>query len=233
MKIANNLTKIRSDISAAEKEYHRRKNSVCLIAVSKTRKIEEIVSAVNENQRHFGENYCQEAIEKIKAINNSEIVWHFIGPIQSNKTKQVACYFDWVHTLDRIKIAKRLNKMRPDTMSPLNVCIQVNTSGELTKSGILIDEIEDFITELKQFERLKIRGLMSLPEFSSNFSQQRKSFAQLNKILIEQRKNNPYLDTLSIGTTADMKAAIAEGATFVRIGTAIFGPRNLQKTALT
>lgn len=233
MKIDINLRKIRSNIKAAEKKFGRKKNSVSLIAVSKTRKISEILVAVNENQRHFGENYCQEAVEKIKAINNSEIVWHFIGPIQSNKTKQVACYFDWVHTLDRIKIAKRLNEMRPDTMSPLNVCIQVNISSELTKSGILIDEIGDFITELKQFERLKIRGLMSLPELSSNFSRQRKSFAQLNKILIEQRKNNPYLDTLSIGTTADMKAAIAEGATFVRIGTAIFGPRNLQKTALT
>jgi pyridoxal phosphate enzyme (YggS family) len=225
MKIANNLTKIRNKISAAEKQFGREENSVCLIAVSKTRKINEIIMAINENQRHFGENYCQEAIEKIKAITQSNVVWHFIGPIQSNKTKQISHYFDWVHTVDRIKIAHRLDEMRPDNMAPLNICIQVNTSGEVTKSGLSINEVEDFINELKHFKRLKVRGLMSLPEIKPSFDDQRKSFSLLKKVLHELGTDNPELDTLSIGTTQDMEAAIAEGATCVRIGTAIFGPR--------
>ena len=225
MKIANNLTKIRNKISAAEKQFGREENSVCLIAVSKTRKINEIIMAINKNQRHFGENYCQEAIEKIKAITQSNVVWHFIGPIQSNKTKQISHYFDWVHTVDRIKIAHRLDEMRPDNMAPLNICIQVNTSGEVTKSGLSINEVEDFINELKHFKRLKVRGLMSLPEIKPSFDDQRKSFSLLKKVLHELGTDNPELDTLSIGTTQDMEAAIAEGATCVRIGTAVFGPR--------
>lgn len=225
MKIANNLTKIRNKISAAEKQFGREENSVCLIAVSKTRKINEIIMAINKNQRHFGENYCQEAIEKIKAITQSNVVWHFIGPIQSNKTKQISHYFDWVHTVDRIKIAHRLDEMRPDNMAPLNICIQVNTSGEVTKSGLSINEVKDFINELKHFKRLKVRGLMSLPEIKPSFDDQRKSFSLLKKVLHELGTDNPELDTLSIGTTQDMEAAIAEGATCVRIGTAIFGPR--------
>ena len=226
MKIANNLTKIRNKISVAEKQFGRKENSVCLIAVSKTRKINEIIMAINENQRHFGENYCQEAIEKIKTITQPNVVWHFIGPIQSNKTKQIAHYFDWVHTVDRIKIARRLDEMRPDNMAPLNICIQVNTSGEVTKSGLSINEVEDFINELKHFKRLKVRGLMSLPEIKPSFNEQRNSFSLLKKVLYELEADNPELDTLSIGTTQDMEAAIAEGATCVRIGTAVFGPRD-------
>ena len=226
MKIANNLTKIRNKISVAEKQFGRKENSVCLIAVSKTRKINEIIMAINENQRHFGENYCQEAIEKIKTITQPNVVWHFIGPIQSNKTKQIAHYFDWVHTVDRIKIARRLDEMRPDNMAPLNICIQVNTSGEVTKSGLSINEVEDFINELKHFKRLKVRGLMSLPEIKASFDEQRNSFSLLKKVLYELEADNPELDTLSIGTTQDMEAAIAEGATCVRIGTAVFGPRD-------
>ena len=226
MKIANNLTKIRKKITATEKQFGRKENSVCLIAVSKTRKINEIIMAINENQRHFGENYCQEAIEKIKVITQPNVIWHFIGPIQSNKTKQIAHYFDWVHTVDRIKIARRLDEMRPDNMAPLNICIQVNTSGEATKSGLSINEVEDFINELKHFKRLKIRGLMSLPEIKPSFDEQRNSFSLLKKVLHELGADNPELDTLSIGTTQDMEAAIAEGATCVRIGTAVFGPRD-------
>ena len=136
MEISNNLKKIRNKITASEKKFLRGENSVFLIAVSKTRKINEIISAINENQHHFGENYCQEGVEKIKAVTKHGIVWHFIGPVQSNKTKQIAQYFDWVHTVDRIKIARRLDKMRPENLPPLNVCIQVNTSKEVTKSGI-------------------------------------------------------------------------------------------------
>jgi len=227
MEINKNLRKIRSKINAAEKKYQRKQNTVCLIAVSKTRKIEEIISAINEDQRHFGENYCQEAIEKIKVITKPEIIWHFIGPIQSNKTNQIARYFDWVHTVDRIKIARRLDKMRPVNLPPLNICIQVNTSREVTKSGISIEEIEDFIDEIKDYKQIRVRGLMSLPKIKLNIDEQRNSYISLKKVFNQLKKNNPELDTLSIGTTQDMEAAIAEGATFVRVGTAIFGSRNM------
>jgi len=226
MEISNNLKKIRSKITASEKKFLRENNSVCLIAVSKTRKINEIISAIDENQHHFGENYCQEGVEKIKAITEPGIVWHFIGPVQSNKTKQIARYFDWVHTVDRLKIAHRLNELRPAEIPPLNVCIQVNTSGETTKSGITTDEIEGFINEISDYKRIKIRGLMSLPEIKLSLDEQRKSFSLLKNAFNQLRKSRPELDTLSMGTTQDMEAAIAEGATFVRIGTAIFGPRN-------
>lgn len=184
----------------------------------------------------IGENYCQEAIEKIVAINQPDIVWHFIGPIQSNKTKQIASHFDWVHTVDRIKIARRLDEARPDDKSPLNICVQVNISGENSKSGISIDEADDFINELEQFKRLKVRGLMSLPAPTHGFDEQKAVFSQLNTKLaylnkISLSKNRSELDTLSIGTSQDMEAAIAEGATIVRIGTAIFGPRNARNPA--
>lgn len=225
MKITDNLAHIHNQISLAENRYNRSRGSVCLLAVSKTRSIAEIMTAFNAGQRHFGENYCQEALEKIAYIESPEIIWHFIGPIQSNKTRQIANHFDWVHTVDRIKIAQRLHDSRPETLTPLNICIQVNISSEASKSGINLDAVEDFINELEAFERLKVRGLMSLPAPSTDFEQQCKPFSLLNEKFQELRKTRPELDTLSIGTTQDMLAAIAEGATIVRIGTALFGPR--------
>lgn len=226
MKIAAKLAQIRNEISTAEKRFCRAEGSVCLLAVSKTRSVDEIVTAINVGQRHFGENYCQEAIEKIEAIDRPDLIWHFIGPVQSNKTRQIASHFDWVHTVDRIKIARRLDEMRPDNATPLNICVQVNISEEDNKSGISIDEVADFIKALDQFKRLKVRGLMSLPAPTNNFDEQRNPFSILNEKLQDLSQSRPDLDTLSIGTTQDMEAAIAEGATIVRIGTAIFGPRN-------
>lgn len=226
MKITDKLAKIHNDISLAERRFHRAEGSVCLLAVSKTRSVDEIMAAVNEGQRHFGENYCQEAIEKIETIDRPDLIWHFIGPVQSNKTRQIASHFDWVHTVDRIKIAHRLNEARPEHLLPLNICIQVNVSGEDSKSGIAIETVADFIEELEQFKRLTVRGLMSLPAPSNNFDEQRKPFSILNNTLQTLRQSRPELDTLSLGTTQDMEAAIAEGATIVRIGTALFGPRN-------
>ncbi len=226
MKIAAKLNQIRNEISAAEKQFHRKQGSVSLLAVSKTRTVDEIIAAINKGQRHFGENYCQEAIEKIENIKHTGVIWHFIGPIQSNKTTQIAQNFDWVHTLDRIKIARRLNEARPESADPLNVCIQINISGETSKSGISLDETTDFIEELEQFDRLNIRGLMSLPAPSNDFEQQRQSFSLLKQKFQKLQQQRPEIDTLSIGTSQDMQAAIAEGATIVRIGTAIFGPRN-------
>ncbi len=231
MKITAKLAQIRNEISAAEKRFHRDKGSVCLLAVSKTRTVDDIMTAINSGQRHFGENYCQDAVEKIDAIKETGIIWHFIGPVQSNKAKQIACYFDWVHTIDRIKIARRLNEMRPENKAPLNICVQINISDEDSKSGISLDDTEDFIHELEQFKRLKVRGLMSLPAPTENFDEQRHAFSLLNKKLHDLNQDNFELDTLSIGTTQDMEAAIAEGATIVRIGTAIFGPRNARNPA--
>jgi PLP dependent protein len=231
MKITDNLAQIHNEISGAEKQFHRDQGCVCLLAVSKTRTVDEILTAINEGQHHFGENYCQEAIEKIGIINQAGVIWHFIGSIQSNKTNQIAHHFDWVHTIDRIKIARRLDEARPEDKPPLNICVQINISGEDSKSGVSIDDAADFIDELEQFKQLKVRGLMSLPAPTNDFDQQRHAFSLLNKKLrlvnkLRLNQHRPELDTLSIGTSQDMKAAIAEGATIVRIGTAIFGPRN-------
>ncbi len=226
MKITANLTQIRNDISAAENQFHRNEGSVCLLAVSKTRTVDEIMTAYNASQRHFGENYCQEAVEKIEVIKKTDVIWHFIGPVQSNKTNLIASHFDWVHTVDRVKIARRLAEARPDNTTPLNICVQINISGEESKSGISLNEVDDFIDELEQFKRLKVRGLMSLPAPTNDFDKQRAAFSLLNKKLRDLNQTRPELDTLSIGTSQDMLAAIAEGATIVRIGTAIFGPRN-------
>ncbi len=231
MKIAAKLDQIRKEISAAENRFHRDQGSVCLLAVSKTRTVEEVTKAIISGQRHFGENYCQEAIEKIETIKQTDVIWHFIGPVQSNKTKQIASYFDWVHTIDRIKIARRLNESRPENLGPLNVCVQINIGGEESKSGISLNETESFIKELTQFKRLKVRGLMSLPAPTDNFDEQRHGFSLLSKKFYDLNQSGFGLDTLSIGTSQDMLAAIAEGATIVRIGTAIFGPRNASNPA--
>lgn len=229
MKITDNLNRIRNEITTAEKQFNRPAASVSLLAVSKTRTVDEIMVAVSIGQQHFGENYCQEAVKKIETINDPNLIWHFIGPIQSNKTRDIAKHFNWVHTVDRIKIARRLDEMRPDEFPPLNICIQINTSGESSKSGITLDDVDDFLEALKPFKRLKIRGLMSLPAPSNGFDEQRQSFSTLNKKFQTLKLSNPEFDTLSIGTTQDMVAAIAEGATIVRIGTALFGPRDTGK----
>ena len=226
MNIADNLARIRTEISGAESQYSRIKGSVKLIAVSKTRPVDDINKAFTAGQTDFGENYCQEAIEKIDTINNPAICWHFIGPVQSNKTRQIATHFDWVHTVDRIKIARRLAESRPPEKPPLNICIQVNISDEETKSGASLNEVPALITEIGKFTSLKVRGLMTLPAPAYALDSQRIPFAKLRLCLEELKQINPNLDTLSMGTTQDMLAAIAEGATMVRIGTAIFGSRN-------
>jgi pyridoxal phosphate enzyme (YggS family) len=228
MSIIENIDHIRKKISVTENRFKRRKSSVSLLAVSKTRSVETIITAINQGQLHFGENYCQEAVAKIEAINNPKLVWHFIGPIQSNKTRQITNHFDWVHTIDRIKIARLLNEQRPENLDPLNVCVQVNISYENSKSGIMLDDVDGFIEELEQFKRLKVRGLMSLPAPVNNFNKQRVPFSILKQKLQELKISRPEIDTLSIGTSEDMTAAIAEGATIVRIGTALFGPRNVK-----
>jgi len=190
---------------------------VTLIAVSKTKPASDLQQAIDAGQRHFGENYCQEALDKIDLLKNQDLIWHFIGPIQSNKTKQIAQNFDWVHSVDRLKIAKRLNDQRPEGMGKLNVLLQVNIDNETTKSGVLIDEIEDLVTHFENFQNISLKGFMCIPDPTHSAL----SFTKMEKII----KKYPNLDVLSMGMSADLELAIESGATFVRIGTDIFGKR--------
>jgi pyridoxal phosphate enzyme (YggS family) len=198
---------------------------VTLVAVSKTRPATAIRSAYEEGQRDFGENYLQEALEKIAAFPGEALVWHFIGPIQSNKTRAIAEHFDWVHSVDRLKLARRLNDQRPPDMPPLNVCLQVNISGEASKSGVEPEALAALATSVAELPRLRLRGLMAIPAASDDPEQQRRPFRALREALERLRADGLALDTLSMGMTNDLEAAIAEGATLVRVGTAIFGPR--------
>jgi pyridoxal phosphate enzyme (YggS family) len=221
MNIKQNLQAIREEITKAEQLYDREPGSVKLLAVSKTRSVAEIKLAIEGGQYCFGENYVQEAIEKIKALTDFNLEWHFIGPIQANKTKLIAENFSWVHSVDRMKIAERLN----DQGENLNVCLQVNISEEATKSGINIDEVPFFANALSKLPNLNFRGLMAIPELTYDFNQQRKNFHKLREIFDRLNSQGYNLDTLSMGMTDDFVAAIAEGATIIRIGTAIFGSR--------
>jgi hypothetical protein len=211
--IKDNLEKIKSRIDSVDHS-----QQVTLIAVSKTRSVLEIQSAVDAGQYNFGENYLQEALDKIEALKNNTLIWHFIGPIQSNKTAKIAENFDWVHSVDRIKVAKRLNEQRPPDFSKLNILIQVNIDNEPTKSGILLNEVTEFVRQCDDFENIRLRGFMCIPnpQNSSN------SFSLMAKILSEFSS----LDALSMGMSGDMEIAIKNGATLVRIGTDIFGKRS-------
>ena len=225
--IAQNIKSIQGKIRDAEKKHGRTSGSVQLLAVSKTRPKEDIYAAFAENQRHFGENYLQGALLKIKEMGEPSIEWHFIGPIQSNKTRQIAENFNWVHTLDRLKIAQRLSEQRDSKQKPLNVCIQVNVSGEASKSGVIPEETLSLAKEISGLPNIQLRGLMTIPASSNDFEQQRKPFQLLRELKDEIQSQGIELDTLSMGMSNDIEAAIAEGSTMVRIGTAIFGARNV------
>lgn len=223
--IAENLEKLRSRIATWEYRYNRPAGAVRLLAASKGHSAADIRAALACGQRDFGENYLQEALTKMKSIDAAEIYWHFIGPVQSNKSRVIAETFAWVHSLDRLKIARRLNDMRPESLPDLNVCIEVNIDNEPSKSGIRPDELTDFAAEIRQLPRLQLRGLMAMPRPSDDFERQRASFHRLYDSYALLKNRGLALDTLSMGTSGDLEAAIAEGATIVRIGTAIFGPR--------
>ena len=196
-----------------------------LLAVSKTKPAAEIVAVAVAGQRHFGENYLQEALEKIEVLKNLDLDWHFIGPIQSNKTRRIAENFNWVHSVDRLKIAQRLSEQRPDTLPPLNICLEVNISREPSKHGLNIEELSCIIPKVASLPRLSLRGLMAIPAPSKGFTAQRLPYARLRKLQEELIAQGMQLDTLSMGMSDDLEAAIAEGTTIVRVGTAIFGPR--------
>jgi len=220
--IATRLAGVLATIKAAAERHGRTPGDVGLVAVSKRHPARAIRAAYAAGQRRFGENYLQEALAKQDELADLDIEWHFIGAIQSNKTADIAARFDWVHTVDRAKIARRLNDQRPNDRAPLNVLIEVNISGEPSKHGVTPAELPGLIETIAALPRLRLRGLMSLPAPVDDFAAQRRAFAALAALAAASATP---LDTLSMGTSDDFEAAIAEGATLVRIGTAVFGPR--------
>lgn len=221
--ICQPLQEIERRIRAAERRFGREEGSVKLVAVSKTQPPAAIAAVADGGQHAFGENYVQEALPKIEALASRGLDWHFIGHIQANKTLAIATNFAWVHTIDRLKVAARLNAQRPRELAPLDCCIEVNISNEASKSGVSLAALPELVAGFRELPRLRLRGLMSLPAPAADFAAQRAAFRALFAAMEPLRERG--LDTLSMGTSADFEAAIAEGATLVRIGTALFGPR--------
>lgn len=233
--IQQNIELITSQIAQAEQKCGRAQGDVQLLAVSKTKPIEAILDACQAGQRRFGENYVQEGVSKVVHFNEQhgdiDIEWHFIGPIQSNKTRPVAEHFDWVHTVDRAKIAQRLNDQRPQGMKPIQVLIQVNTSSEASKSGVDSEQVLELAQLISSLPNLTLRGVMSIPENVSDYQSQLIAFKALAEVKNLLAEKHPQVDTLSMGMSGDMEAAIEAGSTVVRIGTAIFGVRDYSNKA--
>jgi len=224
--IASNLQAIHHAIAHAAQLAHRQTGRITLLTVSKGFPASALREAYGAGQRIFGENYVQEALDKMAALHVLPLEWHFIGPIQGNKTRAIAENFAWVHSVDRLKIAERLSAQRPPDLPPLNVCIQVNVSGEDSKSGAAPEEVVQLAQHITQLPHLKLRGLMAIPAPAQGMAAQRKPFAQLRELMQHLNAQGLQLDTLSMGMSQDMEAAILEGATIVRVGSAIFGQRN-------
>ena len=227
--IKKRLLDITTSIHNAEKKAQRSSNAVQLLAVSKTWPAEIVQQAVDAGQYHFGENYLQEALTKINALPNLKIVWHFIGPIQSNKTKDIAQNFDWVQSVDRFKIAQRLSNQRPENMAKLNVCIQVNIDNEISKSGVSAIMLLPLAEQISQLDHIQLRGLMIIPTKTDDHQQQQLSFQKARLLFDQLATIYPNIDTLSMGMSADMVIAISQGSTMVRIGTGLFGQRGATK----
>jgi len=226
MSIAYNLDKVFQRIEKSSNQNLSNEHPVTLLAVSKTHKINKIQEAYDVGQKDFGENYLQEAIDKIKALSSLDIRWHFIGPIQSNKTAKIAQYFDWVHSVERLKIAQRISAQRPENLGPINLCVQVNISEEENKSGVLPENLAQLLDQIEPLANIKLRGLMCIPKKTDDVSEQRLAFKKMTQLFLAQKKRYPSIDTLSMGMSSDLESAIAEGSTMVRIGTDIFGARN-------
>ena len=224
--IADNLQAVKARIREAAKLAGRSPESVRLLAVSKTWPLSSVMAAAAVGQQAFGENYVQEGVDKVTASAGRNLEWHFIGPLQSNKSRPVAEHFDWVHSIERLKIAERLSAQRPSHLPPLQVCIQVNVSGEASKSGCAPDAALKLCQAVAALPGLQLRGLMAIPEPTDDMAAQRAPFRHLREIFDTIRAAGLPLDTLSMGMSHDLEAAVAEGATIVRIGTAIFGERN-------
>lgn len=224
--IADNIVQVSSRIHAAALAAKRDEDSVQLLAVSKTKPAEALREAYAAGIRDFGENYLQEALSKQLELADLPLIWHFIGPIQSNKTRAIAEHFAWVHSVDRLKIAQRLSEQRPADLPPLNICIQVNVSGEASKSGCTPADLPALANAISELPRIKLRGLMAIPEPTEDRAAQDAAFAAVQRL---QASLNLPLDTLSMGMSHDLESAIAMGATWVRIGTALFGARGSQQ----
>jgi hypothetical protein len=222
--LKQNFNHILTQIKQAEITCQRETGSVQLLAVSKNKPARDIAQAYQFGQRHFGENYLQEALSKQQQLAAFNISWHFIGPIQSNKTRPIATHFDWVHSVDRLKIAQRLSEQRPAHLPPLNICLQVNISDEDTKSGVMLAQLPELIAQVMQLPHLRLRGVMAIPAPQTDYELQRQPYRNIHQTVLAL--NIPELDTFSFGMTGDLVAAIAEGATIVRIGTALFGSRD-------
>ncbi|MEM7540399.1 MAG: YggS family pyridoxal phosphate-dependent enzyme [Pseudomonadota bacterium] len=224
--IRKNLHLLRAAIDEACARYGRAPDEVELLAVSKRKPVTDLRAAIDAGQSAFGENYLQEALTKIAALREESVEWHFIGQIQSNKCRAIAENFDWVHTLDRLKVAEKLNREREGAPAPLNCLVQINSSGETSKAGLRPEELVEFAAECESFEHLRIRGLMALPAPTMDFDQQRAAFKSLFKSISKHSTTPQGWDTYSLGTSRDYVAAIAEGATLVRLGEAVFGARD-------
>ncbi len=229
--IPANIAKLHRRVSLAAEKIQKRPEEITVLAVSKTRPAEDIRIAHACGLTAFGENYVQEALEKISALADLDLSWHFIGPIQSNKTQAIATHFHWVHSIDRQKIARRLSEQRPPEMPPLQVCLQVNISGEDSKSGVEPKQLQALAEAVLSLPRLQLRGLMAIPAAATDEREQRRAFAALRELLDELNAHLPpaaagqALDTLSMGMSGDLEAAIIEGSTLVRVGTDLFGKR--------
>ncbi|APE06771.1 MAG: YggS family pyridoxal phosphate-dependent enzyme [Alteromonas sp.] len=224
--IAERIDSALQGITQAATSVHRPPNSVKLLAVSKTKPVSDIIEAYEAGQRMFAENYVQEGVEKVQELAHlTDIEWHMIGPIQSNKTKVVSEHFDWVQSVDREKIARRLNEQRPDNLPPLNVCIQLNIDDEESKSGVKPDQLDSLIQFIKSQEKLCLRGIMAIPKANPSDEEQQSTLGKLKELYDHYHKSLANFDTLSVGMSSDMHAAIKNGSTMVRIGTAIFGKR--------
>jgi PLP dependent protein len=225
-RIAENLADISQRIHTAAIAAGRKTDSVGILAVSKTHSVDKIREAYAAGLTSFGESYVQEAIQKIIALQDLPLEWYFIGPIQSNKTRTIAEHFQWVLSIDRLKIARRLNEQRPQQLPPLNICVQVNVSRESSKSGIVQQALHEFVEQLVNLPRLKLRGLMAIPLKTTEEITQRAMFNELRRMFDDLNQHGYQLDTLSMGMTADLEAAVKEGSNLLRIGTGIFGARN-------
>lgn len=224
--ICQRLALVHERIAAAAMQFGRRPEDIMLLAVSKTRPVEDILRAARCGQRAFGENYASELEEKSSALAGHELSWHFIGPVQGNKTRLIATRADWLHSLERERIARRLSEQRPADRPALNVCLQVNISGETSKSGVAPEALPALAEAVQSLPGLRLRGLMAIPAPCTDMSLQRHSFARMRMLQEDLIQRGHELDTLSMGMTDDLEAAVAEGSTMVRIGTAIFGSRN-------
>ncbi|MGB5444011.1 MAG: YggS family pyridoxal phosphate-dependent enzyme [Psychromonas sp.] len=229
--IIKNIKNVEQKIVSIAQRAQRNPDDIQLLAVSKTKPVSQIKEAYQAGLRHFGENYVQESIEKIQQIKddpdfNEPIYWYFIGPLQSNKTRPVAENFDWVQSVARLKIAQRLNDQRPDNLPKLNICLQVNISGEQSKSGTTLSEVLELASQVKQLAHLELRGIMAIPEKTDDQHQLENQFKQLHNIYSQLQQLYPQVDTLSMGMSGDLETAIACGSNMVRIGTDIFGSRN-------